>query len=137
MKRFSIIFIVFFLFQGLVFADFSGDTESLLPEDAGFFIKTKKISHLLKTANYIVSELLDDESRNSFNKEREEFRNKTGVDYLNNESLKKCGIDTERPISFVSYEKDNNLDVMAFFVPVTNEKDFPLKFVEIIKSSKK
>jgi len=133
MKRFSLLCIIFLLFQGLSFADFSGDTESLIPEDAGIFIKTKKISHLLKTANYIVSELLDSESRDSFNKGREEFRKKTGVDYLNNESLKKCGIDTERPVSFVSYDKDNNLDVMAFLIPVVNEKDFPLKFVEIIK----
>lgn len=121
-----------FLFQGMVFSDYAGDTESLIPENAEIFIKTREISHLLKTANYILS-ALDDESRKSFDKKREEFRSKTGIDYLKNESLKKTGIDTAKPISFVSFDKDNNQDVMAFLVPIINEKDFPLKFVEIIK----
>lgn len=132
MKRFICLVVAMMLFQGMVFSDFAGDTESLIPENAGIFIKTKEISHLLKTANYILS-TLDDESKKSFNANRNEFRNKTGIDYLKNESLKKIGIDTERPISFVSFDKDNNLDVMAFLVPIKNEKDFPLKFVEIIK----
>ncbi len=132
MKRFICLLAAMFLFQGMVFSDYAGDTESLIPENAEIFIKTREISHLLKTANYILS-ALDDESKKSFDKKREEFRSKTGIDYLKNESLKKTGIDTARPISFVSFDKDNNQDVMAFFVPIINEKDFPLKFVEIIK----
>ncbi len=132
MKRFICLLAAMFLLQGMVFSDYSGDTESLIPEDAGIFIKTREISHLLKTANYILS-TLDDENKKSFNKKREEFRSKTSIDYLKNESLKKIGIDTARPISFVSFDKDNNQDVMAFLVPIINEKDFPLKFIEIIK----
>lgn len=133
MKRLSLISIIFVLLQSGLFADYAGDTESLLPEDAGIFIKTKKISHLLKTINYASSVLLDAEGRKAFNEKRAEFRKTTGIDYLNGESLKRSGIDIERPISFVSYEKDNNLDVMAFLVPVINEKEFPLKFVEIVR----
>ena len=133
MKRLSIIMIISLILQSALFADYAGDTESLLPEDAGIFIKTKKITYLLKTVNYVSSTLLDGEGKKAFNEKREEFRKKTGVDYLNGESLKRNGIDIDRPISFVSYEKDNNLDVMAFLVPVINEKEFPLKFVQIVR----
>jgi len=133
MKRLSLILFISVMLQSALFADFAGDTESLVPEDAGIFIKTKKISYLLKTVNYVSSNLLDAEGKKAFNEKRNEFRRKTGVDYLSGESLKRNGIDIERPISFVSYEKDNNLDVMAFLVPVLNEKEFPLKFVQIVR----
>jgi hypothetical protein len=133
MKRLSLVLIISVMLQSALFADYAGDTESLVPEDAGIFIKTKKISYLLKTVNYVSSVLLDSEGKKAFNEKREEFRKKTGVDYLNGESLKRNGIDIERPVSFVSYGKDNNLDVMAFLVPVINEKDFPLKFVQIVR----
>lgn len=133
MKRLSLILIIFIFLQSGLSADYAGDTESLVPEDAGIFIKTKKISHLLKTVNYVSSALLDADGKKVFNEKREEFRKKTGIDYLNGESLKRNGIDIERPISFVSYDKDNNLDVMAFLIPIINEKEFPLKFVEIVR----
>ncbi|PKL16660.1 MAG: hypothetical protein CVV49_15120 [Spirochaetae bacterium HGW-Spirochaetae-5] len=116
-----------------------GDTESLTPSDVNLFVKSKEITKMIKTVNYMLFNLMDEQQRGEFIAERDKFRDKTGIDYFDEKSLRNAGIDTNRPVSFANFDKDNIIsstgEVMLIFLPVLNEKDFPLKFIELIKKA--
>jgi len=135
MKKLYLIVTLVFLLSSMTFGDVVGDTESMTPAEVTVFIKTRHIGRLLKTANYLVYNLMEDEQREKIISEKNAFRDKTGVDYLDEESLKNFGIDTSRPVSFAMFDKDNQREVMAVFIPVTDEKEFVNKFIEIKKKT--
>lgn len=118
-----------------VFSQNAGDTESLVSADLNAFVKTSEITRLLKTVNYTVNNLMDEQTRSQVLAERDAFKDKTGIDYLNEASLKNSGIDTSRAISIAFFKDDNSRDVYIVFVPVFNEKEFPQKFSEIRKKN--
>lgn len=135
MKKFCLFIISLFLTVSVTSGEMAGDTESLIPSDANLFVKTRQISKLLKTMNNIVFNLLDEQNRNEFIAEKNKFRDKTGIDYFDEKSIRNAGIDTERPISFANFDRDNTDEVMLIFLPVINDQEFPLKFIEIVKKS--
>ena len=139
MKKLFFAFIAFFFIGSISFGQMAGDTESLTPSDVNLFVKSKEIVKMIKTLNYMVFNLIDEQQRNELVAGRDKFRDKTGIDYFNEQSLKNSGIDTGRPVSFANFEKDNinsgTGDVMLIFLPVMNEKEFPLKFIELIKKT--
>jgi len=135
MKKLYLIVILVLLFSAITFGDVVGDTESMTPAEVTVFVKTRHIGRLLKTANYLVFNVMEDEQRNKIISEKNAFRDKTGVDYLDEESLKNFGIDTSRPISFAMFEKDIQREVMAAFIPVYNEKEFTDKIIQIMKNT--
>ncbi|HPS58394.1 MAG TPA: DUF3352 domain-containing protein [Spirochaetota bacterium] len=118
-----------------VFSQNAGDTESLVSADLNAFAKTSEITRLLKTVNYTVNTLMDEQTRSQILMQRDAFKDKTGIDYLNEASLKNNGIDTSRPLSMAFFRDDNYRDVFILFVPVFNEKEFPQKFNEIRKKN--
>ncbi len=134
MKKIYLIVTLLFLFSAMTFGDVIGDTESMIPDGVNVFVKTRNISRLLKTANYLVYNLMDEEQRKGVLSEKDSFKDKTGVDYLDEESLKNFGVDTSRPVSFAMFDKDNMSEVMAVFIPVKNDKEFTAKFIEITKN---
>ena len=135
MKKVCSVILILLMMSSVSFGDVIGDTESLTPSDVNVFCKTRHIGRLLKTANYVIYKLMDDEQRNSFIAEKNAFRDKTGVDYLDEESLKNFGIDTSLPVSFAMFDKDNQRDVMLLYLPVKDETGFLQKFLEIAKKS--
>lgn len=135
MKKFYLIVTLVFLLSAMTFGDVIGDTESMTPAGVNIFVKTRHIGRLLKTANYLVYNVMDEEQRSKFISEKDAFRDKTGVDYLDEESLKNFGIDTSRPVSFAMFDKDVQAEVMVIFLPVTNEKEFTGKFIQIMKNT--
>lgn len=139
MKRLYFAVIVLFLTVAVSFSQMAGDTESLTPSDVNLFVKTKEISRLLKTMNYLVFNMMDEQQRAETVAARDKFRDKTGIDYFDEQSIKKAGVDTGRPISFANFDRDNiqnnRGEVMLIFLPVFNEKEFPLKFIELIKKA--
>lgn len=135
MKKLYFLVTAIVLFSSLSFGDIIGDTESMTPSDVNIFVKTRHIERLLKTANYIIYNIMDEEQRNKVMSERNIFRDKTGVDYLDEESLKNFGIDTSRPLSFGMFDKDNRKDVMVVFLPVKDEREFTGKFIQIMKNN--
>lgn len=126
--------VVVFMVPAL-FSQNAGDTESLVSADLNAFAKTSEITRLLKTVNYTVNNLMDEQTRSQVLLQRDEFRDRTGIDYLNEASLKNNGIDTSRPLSMAFFRDDNYRDVYILFVPVFNEKEFPQKFNEIRKKN--
>ncbi len=135
MKRLYVTLIAFFLAGSVTFGQMAGDTESLTPSDVNLFVKSKEIVKLLKTFNYIVFNLMDGKQKSEMLAERDKFRDKTGIDYLDEKSVRNAGIDTSRPISFANFDKENVNDVMLIFIPVINENEFPLKFIELVKKA--
>jgi len=135
MKRLCFVFIAFFIAGSVSFGQMAGDTESLTPSDVNLFVKSREIVKLVKTFNYVVFNLMDEQQKGELIAERDKFRDKTGIDYLNEESIRNAGIDTGRPLSFANFDKDNTDDVMLVFLPVINEKEFPLKFIELVKKT--
>lgn len=135
MKRLCLAFIAFFLAGSVSFGQMAGDTESLTPSDVNLFVKSKEIVKLLKTFNYLVFNLMDEQQKSEMLAERDKFRDKTGIDYLDEKSVRNAGIDTGRPVSFANFDKDNTDEVMLIFLPVLNEKEFPLKFIEMVKKT--
>jgi len=135
MKRLCFVFIAFFIAGSVSFGQMAGDTESLTPSDVNLFVKSREIVKLVKTFNYVVFNLMDEQQKGELIAERDKFRDKTGIDYLNEESIRNAGIDTGRPLSFANFDKDNTDDVMLVFLPIINEKEFPLKFIELVKKT--
>ena len=135
MKRLYSVLITFFLAGSVSFGQMAGDTESLTPADVNLFVKSKEIVKLLKTFNYLVFNLMDEQQKADILTERDKFRDKTGIDYLDEKSVRNAGIDTGRAVSFANFDKDNTDEVMLIFLPVLNEKEFPLKFIEMVKKT--
>ncbi len=139
MKRLCFAFIVFFIAVSVSFSQMPGDTESLTPSDVNLFVKSKEITKMIKTLNYMLFNLMDEQQRGEFVAGRDKFRDKTGIDYFDEKSLRNAGIDTSRPVSFANFDKDNIIsgtgEVMLIFLPVLNEKEFPLKFIELMKKA--
>jgi hypothetical protein len=135
MKRLYFAVIAFFLAGSVTFGQMAGDTESLTPSDVNLFVKSREIARMIKTFNYLVFNLMDEQQRGELIAERDKFRDKTGIDYFDEKSIRNAGIDTGRPVSFAHFDKDNTDEVMLVFLPVLNEKEFSLKFIEIVKKT--
>jgi len=133
MKKLYFVLIAFFLTCSITFGQTADDVESIIPSEVQIFLKTKEISKLTKTMNYIVNSLMDEKQRGEFIAKRDEFKKNTGIDYLDEKSLKNAGIDTDRSVSLVSYDKDNISDVFLLFIPVLNEDEAVLRFIEVVK----
>lgn len=121
--------------SAMLFAQTPGDTEALVSSDVHVFIKTAEIGKVLKTVNFMVNNLMDQQTRSQVLAERDQFRDKTGIDLLNEAALKKSGIDTSRPISVAVFEDVEYRSVVLVFIPIFNEKEFPAKFNELLKKT--
>ncbi|MCL1834236.1 MAG: DUF3352 domain-containing protein, partial [Leptospirales bacterium] len=133
MKKLYLVIIAFFLTCSISFAQMDNDAESIIPSDVQIFIKTKEIAKLNKTSNYMLNNLMDDNQRKEYNAKKDEFKKNTGIDYLDERSLRDAGIDTGRSVSFASFDKDNFAGVYLILIPVLNEEEAVLRFIEVFK----
>ncbi|MBN2042074.1 MAG: hypothetical protein JW864_18705 [Spirochaetes bacterium] len=69
----------------------------------------------------------------AYKKKTLEFKNSTGIDLLNNESLKKAGFDINRAAYMSVYYKHNRKSENTFYLPVLSPKIAALNFVKLIK----
>jgi len=108
--------------------------EAVTPSSAMLFIKTSRIKNFVVSVKFVADNLLHREYAEKFARKINEIKTKTGVDPMDIESLKKAGIDVDRTASMAMYpEGKKNEERMLLFIPVLDEKTFPLKFVEILK----
>jgi hypothetical protein len=108
--------------------------ESITPSSAMLFLKTSRIKNFVVSVKFVADNLLHKEYAEKFNKKINEIKTKTGVDPMDIESLKKAGIDVDRTASLAMYpEGKKKEERILLFIPVLDEKTFPLKFVEILK----
>ncbi len=110
------------------------DVESITPSGVMFFIKTSRVKQAVVSLKYVVDNLLSRDDADKFNRKKDEIRNKIGFDPMDIESLKNAGIDISRTASMAIYAKGrHDEERILLFIPVLDEKTFPLKFVEILK----
>lgn len=112
--------------------------ESFTPSSAVFFLKTARVKNAIVSLKYIVDNLLSREYADKFNRKKEEIKAKTGIDPMDIESLRNAGIDVNRTMSLAIYAKGRqNEERVLLFIPVLDDKTFPLKFVEVLKKLSK
>ncbi|MBN2158686.1 MAG: hypothetical protein JW807_04770 [Spirochaetes bacterium] len=108
--------------------------EAITPSSLMLFMKTSRIKKFIETVRFAGDNLLSAEYADKYNKTILSIKAKTGIDPLDIESLKNAGIDVERSASLAIYpDGKQRQDRVIIFLPVLDEKTFPLKFVEILK----
>ncbi len=111
--------------------------ESIVPSSAGFFAKTAQIRDLVKSAGLFLDTVLSGPQRQKAESALAEFRNKTGVDPLDPESLSGAGIDTEGRIGLAWFGKGRteNSDRIILYIPCRKDGDIAPLFVELMRKS--
>ncbi len=108
--------------------------DSITPSSAIFFLKTSRINTLVSAVSFVADNLLSRERADAFTRKRNVIRDRTGVDPLNIESLAQAGIDVERAAAIAIFPSGaRNEERIALFIPVLDEKTFPLAFVEMLR----
>lgn len=136
MKKLVFSAIVLTLFMTSSMARYGLTTESMTPDALQFFVKTAKIADLVDSANYALQNLMTPQQRQEFMKDITEFKQKTGIDPLNTASLKKAGVDVAKPMAMAFLlEGQGEDEQILIFLPVLDEKKFPLTFSDILKKT--
>lgn len=133
MKRVYFLLLTFFVAGSVAFGQMPGDTESMIPADVNMFMKTRELSKVSRSLNFIVFGLLGESERGGMVSSRNSFRDMTGIDFLDEMSLANAGVDTSRPVSFANFNRDTKDNVRVLFIPVVNEKEAPLRFIELVR----
>ncbi len=108
--------------------------ETIVPGSPLLLLTTSEIRNFVKSLKFAVENLLSDQDRTKVMSEIDRINNRTGINILDGESLTKAGIDISRKAALAYYtESEPGKDRMAIFLPVTNDKTFPLNFIDIIK----
>lgn len=112
--------------------------EAITPASASMFLKTARIKELVGTVKFVSENLLHRDYADKFSKMLENIKAGTGIDPLDPEALTNAGIDVGRSASLAIYPSGKrNEERMLIFIPVLDDKTFPLKFVEILKKMAK
>lgn len=136
-KPFSLILALALLTGGSA-AERADEIDSMTPSSAVLLIKTSRINDFVVSFTYVIENLLSTRRADSFMKEKNAFRDRTGIDPLDLDSLKKAGVDVERRAGMAIFpDGTRGEERMALFMPVLNVKTFPLAFVDMIKKAKK
>ncbi len=110
--------------------------ESITPSNVMLFLKTSRIKKFLGSLRFVSDNLLSNEMAVAMKNKTDRLKNRTGFDMLDIASLDKAGIDVNRSVSFAMYQGGRHgEDRMLIFLPVLDEKAFPLKFVELLKKT--
>jgi hypothetical protein len=109
----------------------------LVASTAVLYAETSEIGKSLPVARYFIKNFLPEKKQKEVSDWSAEFRKKTGVDPLDELSLSKAGVDISRSVCFAYLESGEQSERILIFIPVKNEKTFPLKFVDILKKYNK
>lgn len=109
------------------------EIESITPSSAVLFLKTSKVREFAASVKAMVADFSKEQELKEFFDGINAIRDKTGIDILDGNSLKKAGIDIERKMGFAFFKSTGKSENIIVFLPVIDEKQFPLKFVKILK----
>ncbi len=137
MKRTSYALIALLVLIGGTSVNSRGSLESLVPAETRAFLKSAPIGKVIKSVNTFINTALTPDQKKDFMVEINKLKAETGIDPLNEGSLKRIGFDTSLPLGFAYIEGKPGPEKMIILLPVLNSKAFPLKFIEIMKNTKK
>jgi hypothetical protein len=107
--------------------------ESLAPAGTSVFMRSAAISDVVSSYNRFVESSMNKQQREELSKKIADVKAKTGLDPFNEESLKKAGIDTKRPMGFAYMGKENRDEKMMILLPVSDADRFSGVFSEMQK----
>jgi hypothetical protein len=124
--------------QGIAQDSVTGiEIESITPSTAILFVKTSKVRKFVATVKELAADFPEEKEMKEILESIKSFRDKTGIDALDSNSLSEAGIDVERKMGLAFFESSGKSENIIIFLPVADEKKFPLKFVEILKEMNK
>ncbi len=127
---------VFFVFLLLNTVQAAVNPDRLISSSARVFVYSAPIKNFLGSCNYLIDKVLDENVRGSVRAYEQVFSERTGVDFFDEYSLKKFGVDTTRSLCLAVFPKYRNNQMLLISVPVTNDSSFPLKFIEMIRKNR-
>ena len=108
--------------------------DTIIPDSAMLVFRTTRLERLLHSVQYVVDTLLHDNAKKLLFGQIDTIKTKTGIDIFNERSLTEHGIDITRDAAGAFYASSGNTDErLVVYIPVLNEKLFPLQFVEILR----
>jgi hypothetical protein len=137
MKRYFTIFCICLL---SVISGFAADgdltMETLAPAETRAFMRTAPLADVISSLNNFSDTSMTAEQKAEFFKGINDFKTKTGIDPMDEKSLRDAGIDTKRTAGFAMAGKNESQDMMIF-LPVSDPVKFPLAFSGIIQKMEK
>ena len=110
--------------------------EAFTPASAVCVVKTSRLNKFMTALNTAIQKFFPQKEAESISKMRSEIKAKTGVDFLDVESLKKAGIDTNRTASLAIFPKGARGEgQFLIFLPVNDVKAFPLAFIAFFRKA--
>ncbi len=113
------------------------EIESITPSSAILFLKTSPVRELAASVREMAADFSGEQELKEFFESLDAIKDKTGIDIRDSASLKDAGIDIERRMGAAFFKSSGKSENIIIFLPVADEKKFPLKFVEIIKDMNK
>jgi len=137
MKRTAYVFIACLVLLGGTGVRSQGAMESLVPADTRAFLRSAPVGTVVNSVNTFLNTGMTAKQRQDFLKDILQFKKDTGINPLSVSSLRKTGIDTSLPFGFAFVKGKPGPEKMMVLLPVLNSKRFPLKFIQILKKTKK
>ncbi len=139
MRRTVYVLIVCVFFAGGHGVRGQGALESMVPSETRAFFRTAPVTKLVRSINTFTNTALTPQQKTEFLKDFLQLKKKTGIDILNEKSLRDLGIETSLPVGFAYIDagKKTGSEGMIVYLPVHNARTFPLKLINILKKADK
>ncbi len=110
--------------------------ESILPESPFLLVRTVNLGDCLESVRLVINRLLSDGDRARVTEEIAIIERRTGINLLDENSLKKTGIDPARRAALAYYSgMQERGERIALLIPVLDAKSFHLGFPEILRKA--
>jgi hypothetical protein len=114
-----------------LYADNAPAIESRMPGGASLFVRAENAT-ILARALAAYRDHIAPGAGDPPAKWFADFRAKTGIDVTDAQSLKKAGIDVDKPLALAKYAAQGTEGYLAF-LPVTSGRNFPYSFTKLLK----
>ncbi|MBN1500796.1 MAG: hypothetical protein JW982_11600 [Spirochaetes bacterium] len=109
--------------------------ESAIRSDTDLVIISENIKILMQSFSAVNAGMLSSETRLKFTGNLKSFEKSTSYNLLSLSDLEKIGLDTDkRFFAQINFNQGADPEI-SFFLPVSSARNYPLKFVKILKQS--
>ena len=106
--------------------------ESVTPASASVFVKTIPVRNFLQSINGFINSTFTASQKKDLLSFADDFKTKTGIDFLNESHLRKAGVDVSKPIACAYANADRHEEKMMLFIPVLDPKTAPMKIAQLL-----
>ena len=110
--------------------------ESITPSSVSVFVKTMPVRNLLQSVNGFVNSTFTQAQKKDLLSFADEFRTRTGIDFLNEAHLRRAGVDVTKPMAIAHADAPKPIQRRMIFIPVLDPKTAPLKMGQLLSPNK-